>query len=137
MLTYLFFFSVRVYGPGIESNSLEVGEPTHFTVETFAAGQGHVDVIIENSKGQREPVEIKFNNDKHLTYTVSYNPQLEGVYKVIVRFSGRDIPKSPYQVRVGANAANASRVTATGPGLQPDGVVVNKPTYFEISTQSE
>jgi len=53
---YLFYHSVRVYGPGIEPNGLSVGDKTNFTVETFSAGKGTVDVRIENSKGKTEPV---------------------------------------------------------------------------------
>lgn len=47
---------VRCYGKGIEPTGNLVGEPTKFFVETFNAGQGDVEVIILNPKGQREPV---------------------------------------------------------------------------------
>lgn len=47
---------VRCYGPGIEPTGVNVGAPTMFTVETFSAGKGNVEVFIENPKGQLEPV---------------------------------------------------------------------------------
>lgn len=54
---YLYtLFSVRVYGPGIEPTGPSVGAKTQFTVETFSAGKGKVDVLIENPKGKAEPV---------------------------------------------------------------------------------
>lgn len=80
-------------------------------------------------------VEIRFNKDRNLTYSVSYTPRIEGTHKVYVKFAGREIPKSPYAVLVEGHAGDASRVTASGPGLQPDGVMVNRPTHFDIFTK--
>lgn len=60
VLIFLFkiTYSVRVYGPGIEPTGLSVGAKTNFTVETFSAGKGTVNVIVENPKGKPEPVRI-------------------------------------------------------------------------------
>lgn len=69
-------------------------------METFSAGRGQVDVFVENPKGQREPVEVRFNNDRNLTHSVAYTPKMEGSHKVTVKFSGREVPKSPYVVLV-------------------------------------
>lgn len=66
---------------------------------------------------------------------MSYIPKTEGLYKVYVKFSGSDIPKSPFSVNVEGMAGDASKVTASGPGLQSDGNSVNKQTYFDISTK--
>uniref|UniRef100_A0A1S4GKT2 Calponin-homology (CH) domain-containing protein n=2 Tax=gambiae species complex TaxID=44542 RepID=A0A1S4GKT2_ANOGA len=126
---------VRAYGPGIEPTGPTVGAPANFTVETFSAGKGNVDVAVHNPNGNPEKVDCRFNNDKNLTYSVSYIPKLEGPHKVYVKFNGRDIPKSPYEVQVESQAGDASKVTATGPGLLPDGVVVGKQTYFDITTK--
>ena len=41
------FHRVRAYGPGIEPSGPIVGVPANFTVETFSAGKGNVDVIVE------------------------------------------------------------------------------------------
>lgn len=126
-----------MYGPGIEPTGPVVGAPAVFTVETFSAGRGDIEVIVEDSRGQREHADIKFNNDKNLTYTVAYVPQHEGPHTVNVKFSGRHTLKSPYHVKVEGFAGDASKVTASGPGLKPDGVHINKPTYFEINTKSK
>jgi filamin len=80
-------------------------------------------------------IDIHFNKDRNLTYTVSYVPRLEGNHKVSVKFAGREIPKSPYTVSVEGHAGDPSKVTASGPGLQPDGVMIHRPTYFDISTK--
>ncbi|XP_063219242.1 filamin-A [Bacillus rossius redtenbacheri] len=126
---------VRAYGPGIEPSGPVVGAPANFTVDTFSAGKGQVDVTVENPHGQPEPVDVRFNKDHNLTYTVSYTPQLEGSHKVSVRFAGREIPKSPYTVLVEGHAGDPSKVVASGPGLQPEGIMINRPTYFDISTK--
>lgn len=89
-----------MYGPGIEPTGPIAGAPANFTVETFSAGRGQVDVAVENPKGQREPVEVRFNNDRNLTYSIAYTPKMEGPHKVMVKFSGREVPKSPYTVQV-------------------------------------
>ncbi|XP_039299021.1 filamin-A isoform X2 [Nilaparvata lugens] len=126
---------VRAYGPGIEPTGPIVGSPAIFTVETFSAGKGKVDVIVENPNRQLEPVEIRYNNDRNLTYSVSYSPKIEGPHKVYVKFAGREIPKSPYNVLVESQAGDPSKVTASGPGIQLDGNITNKPTYFDINTK--
>lgn len=148
------FFRVRCYGPGIEPSGPIVNAPANFTVETFAAGKGKqknikklhkklsnelflgdVEVTVLNPNGLPEQVDCRFNNDKALTYSVSYIPKMEGTHKVIVKFMGRDVPKSPFEVKVEGVAGNAELVTASGPGLQADGVMVKRPTYFDIHTK--
>jgi filamin len=47
---------VRAYGPGIEPSGPVVGAPANFTVETFSAGKGKIEVTVENPNGQLEPV---------------------------------------------------------------------------------
>ncbi|XP_043279891.1 filamin-A isoform X2 [Venturia canescens] len=126
---------VRAYGPGIEPTGPIVGAPANFTVETFSAGKGNVEVTAEDSKGTKIPVEMRFNNDRNLTYTVSYTPKSEGPHRVRVLFGGREIPKSPYTVQVEGHPGDPGKVTASGPGLQPEGVVINRPTYFDICTK--
>ncbi|XP_066158369.1 filamin-A isoform X3 [Euwallacea fornicatus] len=61
---------------------------------------------------------------------------MEGQHKIYVKYSGRDVPKSPFLVKVEGHAGDPSKVTASGPGLQQDGVFVNKATYFDISTKN-
>ncbi|KAL4100972.1 hypothetical protein QTP88_020993 [Uroleucon formosanum] len=126
---------VRVYGPGIEPSGPSVGTKTNFTVETFSAGKGTVNVSVENPKGKSEPVDLVFNNDRSQTYTATYKPIVEGPHKVHVNFSGVPTPKSPYHVNVDASAGDPNKVNVFGPGIQPEGVFTNRPTYFEIHTK--
>lgn len=96
---------------------------------------GTVDVTILDPNGAAEKADVRFNNDKNLTYSVSYIPKTEGGHKIFVKFSGRDIPKSPYDVKVEGHAGDASKVTASGPGLQSDGLSIGRTTYFDIHTK--
>lgn len=52
-----------------------------------------------------------------------------------VSYAGKPIPKSPFNVLVEGHAGDASKVTASGPGLEPEGVVIGRPTYFDIFTK--
>lgn len=100
LLIIYIYFRVRVYGPGIEPTGPVVGAPANFTVETFSAGRGDVEVLCENPVGQKEPVDVRFNNDRNLTHSVAYTPKSEGNHKITVKFAGREVPKSPYVVQV-------------------------------------
>ncbi|CAF2157131.1 unnamed protein product [Rotaria magnacalcarata] len=123
---------VRCYGKGIEPNGNHVDTPAKFHVETFAAGKGNVDVIVINPKGQREKCDVDICNDKNQTYDCTYYPTMEGQYKVIVKFAGQEVPKSPFSPYIDGKAGDASRCKAHGPGLEANTVIVDKPTWFEI-----
>lgn len=62
-------------------------------------------------------------------------PALEGEHRVIVKWAEKEIHKSPWKVMVEAAAGDASKVTASGPGLEKTGVIVSKKTYFEVFTK--
>ncbi|KAL5283098.1 cher family protein [Megaselia abdita] len=126
---------VRAYGPGIEPIGLVVGAPANFTVETFSAGKGNVEVQVLDPQGNSENAEVRFNNDKNLTYTAAYIPKCEGAHKVVVKYASRDIPKSPFNVNVEGHAGDASKVNVQGPGIHSNGVFINKPTFFDILTK--
>ncbi|XP_043196534.1 filamin-A-like isoform X2 [Amphibalanus amphitrite] len=126
---------VRCYGPGVEPSGLAVGVPTTFTVETFAAGQGKVECDLIRPDGRIEPIETKFSGDATMTYRCSYTPSCEGRHQVSVLFAGRPVPRSPFPVTVEGPAGDPNKVTASGPGLRPTGVVAGKPTYFDLFTK--
>ena len=59
--------------------------------------------------------------------------RLTGIYDVHIRIGGHHIPSSPYRVNVSSDV-DASKAFARGPGLEPYGVVVNRPAKFEVVT---
>ena len=61
---------------------------------------------------------------------------MEGQYKIHLKFGGRDIPKSPFVVKVEGMAGDPTKVTVSGPGLEKDGLVVKVPTHFSVFTKS-
>ncbi|CAG5133090.1 unnamed protein product, partial [Candidula unifasciata] len=115
----------RAYGPGIEPTGNQ----------TVGAGTGKLDVLVLNPKGKTLPCEVVFNNDPNATYSCVYVPNIEGSYRVIIKFAGKEIPKSPFSVKVEGAAGDPAKVTAAGPGLEKTGVIVGKKTYFEVYTQ--
>uniref|UniRef100_A0A0B7BJS8 Calponin-homology (CH) domain-containing protein n=1 Tax=Arion vulgaris TaxID=1028688 RepID=A0A0B7BJS8_9EUPU len=126
---------VRAYGPGLEPTGNQVAGPARFTVETFSAGKGNVEVTVLNPQGQNVPCEVTFNNDRNLTYSGVYVPTVEGAHRVVIKFSSKEIPKSPFNVKVEGVAGDPTKVTASGPGLEKSGVIAGKKTYFEVHTQ--
>ncbi|MEQ2305138.1 hypothetical protein AMECASPLE_034511 [Ameca splendens] len=109
-------------------------KPAEFLVETVEAGMGEVLVYVEDPEGHTEEARVIPNNDKNRTYSVVYLPKVEGLHKVKVLFAGQDIDRSPFMVNISKAMGDPTRVQARGPGLQPTGNVVNKPTYFDIYT---
>jgi hypothetical protein len=46
---------------------------------------------------------------------------MEGPYTIVIRFAGKEIPKSPFTVGVKGMAGDPTKVTASGPGLESQG----------------
>ncbi|XP_038047791.1 filamin-A-like isoform X8 [Patiria miniata] len=124
---------VRAYGPGLERGNV-ISLPTSFTVETFSAGSGKVEVVIKGPGGKLVPNECKYNSDKNKTYTVTYTAKIAGVHTIEVTFKGQQIQKSPFSVEIGDMKGDASKCSAKGPGLEATGLIVNQSTHFEIFT---
>ncbi|KAL3308086.1 hypothetical protein Ciccas_013387, partial [Cichlidogyrus casuarinus] len=131
---------VRAFGPGkfdyprLELHGNTVGNPARFTIDAHSAGRGAVEVIVLNPKGQREPCEITANNDRYQVYSCAYVPTQEGEYRVIVKFASKEVLNSPFKVIVEGAAGDASKASASGPGLEPVGNHVNRRTFFNIFT---
>ncbi|XP_063405530.1 filamin-B-like isoform X4 [Mytilus trossulus] len=127
---------VRAYGPGLEPKGNQVGAPARFTVETFSAGSGSLEITVLNPKGVKEQCEVVDNKDRNMTYSCVYVPSTEGEYKVIIKFGAKEVNKSPFKVKVEGAAGDASKVSAAGPGIEKTGVVASKRTYFEVFTKN-
>ena len=81
--------------------------------------------------------EVVNNKDRNMTYSCSYTPTVEGQYTINIKFAGQQIPKSPFLVGVKGKAGDPSKVTASGPGLEQNGVLEKKKTHFEVYTKGE
>ncbi|EUB60625.1 Filamin-A [Echinococcus granulosus] len=125
--------NVRAYGPGLEPRGNKVGMPARFTIDASSAGKGSVEVIVLNPKGQREPCDIVPNMDRPNTYSCAYVPTQAGEYRVIIKFATKEIMNSPFKVMV-EGAADPSKASASGPGIEPQGNQVGRRTFFNIFT---
>ncbi|VDN14147.1 unnamed protein product, partial [Dibothriocephalus latus] len=117
----------------LEPRGNKVGMPARFTVDAFSAGRGAVEVIVLNPKGQREPCDVIPNTDRQNTYSCAYVPSQSGEYRVIIKFAAKEIMNSPFKVMV-EGAADPSKATASGPGIEPRGNQVGRRTFFNIFT---
>lgn len=117
---------VKVYGPGIEPNGPVADARNNFIVETHSPGK--VDVVVEDPKGNRIPVETI--PDGKLKNSVSYVPKAQGPHKVKIYVDGKECANSPHIVSVGTQSGDATKATASGPGIQPNGVATGKPNFY-------
>ena len=54
-----------------------------------------------------------------------------------MKFAGEEVPKSPFSTLIEGKSGDASQCRAHGPGIEPIGVMVDKPTWFEIDATSQ
>lgn len=89
---------VRVYGPGIEPGVIQKFE-SKFIVETFGAGAGQLSVRIRGPRSAFH-VEMKRDREEERTILCRYDPEEPGEYIVMVKWSGVNVPGSPFVVPV-------------------------------------
>lgn len=70
------------------------------SVRPPGAGAGDVGVIIVDSNGRRDTVEIVLENKGDSIFRCTYVPVLEGPHTVYVTFAGQQIPRSPFTVHI-------------------------------------
>ncbi|XP_056278637.1 filamin-A isoform X2 [Pseudoliparis swirei] len=122
---------VKCLGSGLGTN-VRANVPQAFTVDASKAGVAPLQVRVQGPKGVVEPVEVVDNGDQ--THTVSYVPTREGPYSINVLYADQEIPRSPYKVKV-LPTHDASKVRASGPGLNTSGVPASLPVEFTIDAK--
>ena len=118
-------------GPGIEETGVEINSETWFDVHTKGAGKGELSVNVKGPHGTVDA--ICTNKEKGLDH-FTYKPTESGEYVVTVKYGGEHIPGSRFKVNV-EPPTDASKCTASGPGLAPQGVRVNEPAKFTVRTK--
>lgn len=89
---------VRVRGPGIEGGLIQYFEST-FLVETQGAGAGQLAVKIRGPKqGFKVDMKRETFNDRNII--CRYDPIESGHYVINVTWSGRHVPRSPFEVYI-------------------------------------
>uniref|UniRef100_A0A7N8Y6A4 Filamin-C-like n=1 Tax=Mastacembelus armatus TaxID=205130 RepID=A0A7N8Y6A4_9TELE len=132
---------VKCSGPGLGSG-VRAHVPQTFTVDCTQAGQAPLDVKLYGPTGENildvwfmctaEPVGVKNNGDG--THTVHYTPAQDGPYTVAVKYADKDVPHSPFKV-ISQPGHDASKVRASGPGLDKKGVSASLPVEFTIDAR--
>uniref|UniRef100_A0A8B9K1B8 Filamin C, gamma b (actin binding protein 280) n=1 Tax=Astyanax mexicanus TaxID=7994 RepID=A0A8B9K1B8_ASTMX len=125
---------VQARGPGLEPVGNVANKPTYFDIYTAGAGAGDVGVIIVDSQGRRDTVEIILENKGDSVFRCTYGPVLEGPHVIYVTFAGQQIPRSPFTVHI-SEASNPNACRAIGRGLQPKGVRVKEVADFKVYTR--
>uniref|UniRef100_A0A3P9KWS8 Filamin C, gamma a (actin binding protein 280) n=1 Tax=Oryzias latipes TaxID=8090 RepID=A0A3P9KWS8_ORYLA len=122
---------VKCSGPGL-GTGVRAHVPQNFTVDCTQAGQAPLDVKLYGPTGTVEPVGVKNNGDG--THTVHYTPAQDGPYTVSVKYSEQEVPHSPFKV-MSQPGHDASKVRASGPGLDIKGVPASLPVEFTIDAR--
>ncbi|XP_078797755.1 filamin-C isoform X9 [Oryzias latipes] len=91
---------VHARGSGLQPTGNVANKPTYFDICTAGAGTGDVGVIIVDSTGRRDTVEIVLENRGDSIFRCTYVPILEGPHVVYVTFAGQQIPRSPFTVHI-------------------------------------
>ncbi|PIO31737.1 Filamin-A [Aquarana catesbeiana] len=123
---------VKCSGPGLSPGLVRANVPQSFTVDTSKAGVAPLQVKVQGPKGLVEPVEVVDNGDG--TQTVNYVPSREGPYNIAVLYGDDEVPRSPFKVKV-LPTHDASKVKASGPGLNTTGVPASLPVEFTIDAK--
>uniref|UniRef100_A0A8C6V1W3 Filamin C, gamma a (actin binding protein 280) n=1 Tax=Neogobius melanostomus TaxID=47308 RepID=A0A8C6V1W3_9GOBI len=122
---------VKCSGPGLGSG-VRAHVPQTFTVDCTQAGQAPLDVKLYGPASTMEPVGVKNNGDG--THTVHYTPAQDGPYTVSVKYADQEVPHSPFKV-MSQPGHDASKVRASGPGLDKKGVPASLPVEFTIDAR--
>uniref|UniRef100_A0A8C7I5M6 Filamin C n=1 Tax=Oncorhynchus kisutch TaxID=8019 RepID=A0A8C7I5M6_ONCKI len=141
---------VQARGPGLEPVGNVANKPTYFDIYTAGAGAGDVGVIIVDSQGRRDTVEIILENKGDSIFRCTYCPILKGPHVIYVTFAGQQIPRSPFTVHISEGnththpvcvsvypvvSFNPNMCRASGRGLQPKGVRVKEVADFKVYTK--
>ncbi|XP_027898777.1 filamin-C-like isoform X1 [Xiphophorus couchianus] len=122
---------VKCSGPGLGAG-VRAHVPQTFTVDCTQAGQAPLDVKLYGPTGTVEPMGVKNNGDG--THTVHYTPAQDGPYTVAVKYADQEVPHSPFKV-MSQPGHDASKVRASGPGLDTKGVSASLPVEFTIDAR--
>ena len=124
---------VKISGPGLNGESLAVGQPLVYQVDARGAGPGELKCTVQDAgslKGTSEDMDgpgptVTDGGDG--TFTIQYTPSDAGLKKMNVTFGEAPIPNTPLKL----NLFDASKVKAYGPGLE-QGLKCGEQTHFTV-----
>ena len=116
---------VSVYGEGLVGG--QINEALTFTIDTREAGHGSIDMAIEGPS----KCEADYQDHGDGSCDVTYFPIEVGAYKIIIQFDHKDVPGSPFT----ANAVDASKAVASGPGLSQEPSLVGERALIYLDVE--
>ncbi|MGH0134446.1 UNVERIFIED_CONTAM: hypothetical protein FKN15_013534 [Acipenser sinensis] len=122
---------VKAEGPGLSRSGVELCKPTHFTVNTKAAGKAKLDVQFAGPAKGEAVKDFEMINNHDNTHTVKYTPVQQGNTAVSVTYGGDHVPKSPFSVGV-APSLDPSKIKVSGLG---DKMPVGKDQEFTVKSE--
>ncbi|NXM87063.1 FLNA protein, partial [Oenanthe oenanthe] len=111
--------------------TVAVNQPASFAVQLNGA-RGVIDAKVHTPAGVVEECYVsELDSDR---YALGFLPRENGVHSIDLRFNGRHVPGSPFNIRVGeqSQAGDPGLVTAFGPGLE--GGRTGVPSEFLVQT---
>ena len=90
---------VKAHGPGL-GPTIEVGKTSRFIIETKNAGIGTLSVVVHGIKDAFKVEVNPVDDSDSRTLNAEYNPTQGGEYSVTIKWSGKEIPGSPFPVKV-------------------------------------
>ena len=81
-----------------------------------------------------EPVDCIVIDKGYGKFDVKYTPEKEGPHKLVVLANDDLVPGAPVPVDVYPNG-DASKCKASGPGIEPRGLIAGKPATFKVDAQ--
>lgn len=124
--------NVKVYGPGVEPNSVEVGKKTEFFIDHKAAGVAPLEIKVNDTQGRAIPVQISEKGEG--VKQVYYTPANAKPHTVEVNYGGVAAPNSPFRVYVNA-PLNPAKVQAFGPWVDNSDLKPYQPTHFIVDAR--
>ncbi|XP_064905473.1 LOW QUALITY PROTEIN: filamin-C [Columba livia] len=122
---------VKAEGPGISRTGVEVGAPTHFTVQTKGAGKAPLNVTFGAAGPGPAVRDFELIDNHDYSHTVKYTALQQGPLAVAVTYGGDPIPRSPFPVTV-APPLQLGKVKVTGLSSKAE---VGQAQEFAVETQ--
>ena len=116
----------KAFGQALVSKKGKAGEAITFTVVTFHAGKGKLNV---SPTGPSAQYNVETKETKPSTYEVTFTPWEIGEHKVEVLWGSAHIPKSPFPINI-ENPMETNVCNATGSGLKH--AIATQPSKFSI-----
>lgn len=115
---------VHIAGKGLEGG--RVGDTISVDIDMRDAGEGGLSLALEG------PVqcELKYDDHKDRTMTLSFTPEVAGEYSLGVKFSDCEATGSPFSIPI----IDTSKVVVSGSGVSGEGAKVGIPAQVLVDT---